>query len=59
MFNPYLSGTTWRLDSMTERQRRTEEEQLGRLAANWSRRLRRPRREPAAQLQLGAAQPAD
>jgi hypothetical protein len=44
MLDPYLAGMVWRATTMSETQRREAEEVMGRLAAGWSRRLRRTRR---------------
>jgi hypothetical protein len=41
MSDPYLTGVTWRLTNMSEADRRESEELMGRLAAGWSRGLRR------------------
>ena len=41
MSNEYLASVVWQRATMSERERRDYEEAIGRLAANWSRRVDR------------------
>lgn len=55
MSDPYMIGVTWRLTTMSEAERRESEEVMGRLAAGWSRGLRRILKVPLASVRSVAA----